>query len=277
MTMKPKTLPLRLNTAILAPFFLPGEPAVVVKMVGVGNTAPFEMRGGGTTGRSFILEWNSRLDGHVVRIPLSLWMAQDARMAHELMDHRRMSHAMVVTFEMPAPVGPAVAEVGTTVVPGHENDGAASATCNSHPGNDSDPAPTSTSTSTSIFISRPAKTGAAESNVDASIVVGRGNVPSPAAPTLAGTEPGAGSPAPAPASAPTNETVTPGEVAVTMIGGRPLHEVAHERLLKPQRVKALAALLKVNEATLREAVAAAGSRIEIAGPWMRRRAGNDEG
>lgn len=253
MIIRGKTLPLRVNTAILAAHFLPGEPTVVVKLVGVGNTAPFEMRGGGTTGRSFILEWNSRLDGHVVRIPLSLWMANEARMAHELMDHRRMAHAMVVTFEMPAQT-PAV------VIPGEKD--ARGGGC------------AASSFSTLISVSEPAKTGAAASNEDASIVVVRGHVPSPAAPTLAGG--GAQSPALSPVAAPTNETVTSGDVTAPMIGSRPLHEAAHERLLKPQRVKALAALLKVSETTLREAAGAAEARIEMAGPWVRRRMGSGE-
>lgn len=239
MSIRTNTPPLRVNTAILAPYFQPGEPAVIVKLVGVGSTAPFEMRGGGTAGRSFIMEWNTRLDGHVVRIPLSLWMANDARMAHELMDHRRMSHAMVVMFEMPAK--PVVA------APGHEAAGSPALS-------------TSASTSTSISISKPgeAKTGAAESSGDASIVVGRGTDPQPAAPTLA--------------PAPTNETVTAGDAGPPMVGGRPLHEAAHEKLIKPQRVKALAAALKVTEATLREAAGAKEARIEIAGPWVRRKA-----
>ncbi|HEY1050565.1 MAG TPA: hypothetical protein VGE39_12440 [Prosthecobacter sp.] len=251
MTPRTKTLPQRVNTAILAPHFQPEDPAVVVKLIGVGSTAPFEMRGGGTAGRSYIMEWNSRLDGHVVRIPLSLWMANEARMAHELMDQRRMSHAMVVTFEMPA------ATVNVEVSgPGPGPGPAATATATSTGG----AASSSASAFDSDLICQPApKMGAAAYNVDTSIVVGRGHDPQPAAPTLAG--------------APTNEAVTPGDAALPMIGGRPLHEAAYEKLLKPQRVKALASLLKVREATLREAAGAAGARIEIAGPWVRRRAG----
>lgn len=246
MSIRTNTPPLRVNTAILAPYFQPGEPAVIVKLVGVGSTAPFEMRGGGTAGRSFIMEWNTRLDGHVVRIPLSLWMANDARMAHELMDHRRMSHAMVVMFEMPT--SPVVAAAVTE--PAHEAGVKAAG---------SPALSTSASTSTSISTSQPgeAKTGAAESSGDASIVVGRGTDPQPAAPTLA--------------PAPTNETVTAGDAGQPMVGGRPLHEAAHEKLIKPQRVKALAATLKVTEATLREAAGAKEARIEIAGPWVRRK------
>lgn len=279
MANRTRTLPLRLNTAILAPYFEPGDATVIVKLVGVGSTAPFEMRAGGSAGRSFILEWNTRLDGHVVRIPLSLWMAHEARMAHELMDHRRMAHAMVVTFEMPSPARVDVSVASRANAPANANAHAPAASetvgcggtwaCGRAAGSVSGPVCPLISS-----LSRPAqKMGAAEHSVDASIVVVRGNDPLPAAPTVGADH------SPCPFPAPKTEVVavaTADDAAVPMLGGRPVHEAAHEQLARPQRVKALAALLKVSEATLRTAAAAEGASVEIAGPWVRRRALNNE-
>ena len=105
--MKPTThtsavtlLPGRVDSVLLSKFLLEGEPVIVVKLVGVGNTAPYDFRGKGT--RSFMFRFDSRLDGHTLRVPLHLWQEAQGRLAHELMDQRHLTHSMIVLVEMPS-------------------------------------------------------------------------------------------------------------------------------------------------------------------------------
>ncbi len=93
------TLPGRVDSALLGKFRRAEEPQVVVKLVGVGNTAPYDFHDKGT--RSYIFRFESQMEGHILRVPLHLWQAGKGRMAHELMEQRRMPHAMVVLLEPP--------------------------------------------------------------------------------------------------------------------------------------------------------------------------------
>lgn len=95
------TIPARADSATLAKHFQPGEPAVIVKLMGVGNTAPFEFRDS-KGARTFVMRWDAKAGGHQIRVPLSIWQANNAKIAHDFMDQRRMSHAVVVTFDVPA-------------------------------------------------------------------------------------------------------------------------------------------------------------------------------
>lgn len=94
------TLPGRVDSALLAKHRRADDPLVVVKLVGVGNNAPYDFHDKGT--RSYIFRFESALEGHILRVPLHLWQAGKGRLAHDLMEQRRLPHAMVVTLDAPA-------------------------------------------------------------------------------------------------------------------------------------------------------------------------------
>lgn len=110
------TLPGRVDSALLAKHRRADDPLVVVKLVGVGNNAPYDFHDKGT--RSFIFRFESALEGHILRVPLHLWQAGKGRLAHDLMEQRRLPHAMVVTLDAPAAAKTApltnLAEMGAT-------------------------------------------------------------------------------------------------------------------------------------------------------------------
>src|SRR6476620_3752217 len=82
------TLPGRVDSALLAKFRRADEPLVVVKLVGVANNAPYDFHDKGT--RSYIFRFESALEGHILRVPLHLWQAGKGRLAHDLMEQRRL-------------------------------------------------------------------------------------------------------------------------------------------------------------------------------------------
>ncbi len=84
---------------MLAKFLHESEPVIVLKLVGVGNSAPYDFRDKGT--RSYIFRFDSAQEGHLLRVPLHLWQENKARLAHDIMDQRHLAHAMIVTLEMP--------------------------------------------------------------------------------------------------------------------------------------------------------------------------------
>jgi hypothetical protein len=52
----------------------------------------------------------------------------------------------------------------------------------------------------------------------------------------------------------------------------PMHEAAYDRLESPTRIKALAALLATDEATLKTAIEAPESRVELGhAGWVKRK------
>lgn len=110
------TLPGRVDSALLAKHRRADEPLVVVKLVGVGNTAPYDFHDKGT--RSYIFRFESAQEGHILRVPLHLWQAGKGRLAHDLMEQRRLPHAMVVTLDAPTEAKPApstnLTEMGAT-------------------------------------------------------------------------------------------------------------------------------------------------------------------
>jgi hypothetical protein len=229
--MKPAThtttlLPGRVDSTMLAKFRHDGEPFIVLKLVGVGNSAPYDFRDKGT--RSYIFRFESAQEGHLLRVPLHLWQENKARLAHDIMDQRHMTHAMIVTLEMPP--ASAAPQIPQTTIPD--------------------------------------KMGATDTSTDTLNVVGPG-----AEPTVAPTFDGEAENTVAEQSL----TVVDGGLqkpdGQPLVGGRPLHEAAYDLVEPPKRLKALAALLGVAEAPLREAIASPQSRIELAtAGWVRRKA-----
>lgn len=110
------TLPARVDSALLAKHRRADEPLVVVKLVGVGNNAPYDFHDKGT--RSYIFRFESAQEGHILRVPLHLWQAGKGRLAHDLMEQRRLPHAMVVTLDAPTEAKPTpstnLTEMGAT-------------------------------------------------------------------------------------------------------------------------------------------------------------------
>lgn len=246
-------LPGRVDSAMLAKYLQAGEPVVVLKLVGVGNSAPYDFRDKGT--RSYIFRFDANAEGHLLRIPLHLWQENRARLAHDIMDQRHLAHAMIVTLETPPAAATTAAAAASSSIP-----------------------------QTTI----PAEMGATDTSTDTRNVVGPGAEPT-VAPTSAhqATE---GTPSPAkdtevtPPSAKDADDNAEGSTASVdsatvqaeeppLLGGRPLHEAAYDLVEPPKRLKALAALLGVAEPTLRAALAHPGSRIELAtAGWVRRKA-----
>lgn len=72
---------------------------VIVKLLGVGNSGPYDYRGRET--RVYVFRWDTSLGGHILRVPLGIWQANKGAIAHDVMDQRRMAHSMIVTLEMP--------------------------------------------------------------------------------------------------------------------------------------------------------------------------------
>lgn len=242
------TLPARVDSALLAKHRRADEPLIVLKLVGVGNTAPYDFHDKGT--RSYIFRFESAQEGHILRVPLHLWQAGKGRLAHDLMEQRRLPHAMVVTLDAPAAAKPTpstnLTEMGAT----------------------------DTSTDTRNVVGPGAEptvapTSAAEKTVaEQSLTMVDGGLPE---------KPEAGVKAQAAAAdAPTSLSVAATSVQAVeppLIAGRPLHESAYALTEPPKRLKALAALLGVAEGVLREAIGQAESRVELANAgWVRRKA-----
>ncbi|WP_397382649.1 hypothetical protein [Prosthecobacter sp.] len=227
------TLPGRVDSALLAKFRRADDPLVVVKLVGVGNNAPYDFHDKGT--RSYIFRFESALEGHILRVPLHLWQAGKGRLAHDLMEQRRLPHAMVVTLDAPTAAKPTpltnLTEMGAT-------DTSTDTRNVVGPGAEPTVAPASAGE----------KALNAETEVKAQAAVADASTVSVAATSV--------------------QAVVP-----PLIAGRPLHEAAYELVEPPKRLKALAALLGVAEDALRAGIGHADSRIELANAgWVRRKA-----
>ncbi len=267
----PTRLPARVDSAVLAKFRLPGEPLIIVKLVGVGNNAPYDFHDKGT--RSFIFRFESALEGHVLRVPLHLWQENDARLAHDLLDQRRFPHAIIVFLELPPVAQPPQtnsSQMGATdtrtetrivVGPGTEPTVAPTFPPQATPDTTSDKPNTQDE-------GRPACPQAAAAvapdsqTTPADLTAQR--EASVACPQCEGS---AVSPQTATAEAPTLQAAAPAPTA-----DRPLHEAAYDQVAAPKRLKALAALLSVPEPALRAAIAHPASQIELAtAGWVRRK------
>lgn len=95
---KLSTLPLELASKVLAPFAQPGEPMVCLQIHSVGNLTPFRMRG--RTNRSYRFEWDRQHLCHVLRVPASLWTAEDSSLARDIYQ-QMLTRPVIPTLEMP--------------------------------------------------------------------------------------------------------------------------------------------------------------------------------
>lgn len=227
------TLPARVDSALLAKHRRANDPLVVVKLVGVGNNAPYDFHDKGT--RSYIFRFDSALEGHILRVPLHLWQAGKGRLAHDLMEQRRLPHAMVVTLDAPTAAKPTpltnLTEMGAT----------------------------DTSTDTRIVVGPGAEPTVAPASAQEKALKAEADVKAKAPVADAST---------VSVAATSVQAVVP-----PLIAGRPLHEAAYELVEPPKRLKALAALLGVAEDALRAGIGHADSRIELANAgWVRRKA-----
>ncbi|WP_395746564.1 hypothetical protein [Prosthecobacter sp.] len=241
------TLPARVDSAMLAKFRRADEPLVVVKLVGVGNTAPYDFHDRGT--RSYLFRYEAQMEGHILRVPLHLWQAGKGRLAHELMEQRRLPHAMVVLLESPAAAAPRSNDA--------EKRGA-----------------TDTRADTRIVVGpgaeptvAPASGGACGALTMAEGACGALTVAEGACGTLTMVDGGL--------PEVFQTTANHGKRLPTTANGAesaPLHEAAYALVDSPRRLRALAALLGEPEGALRAAIVHAGSRIELVnGGWVRRR------
>jgi hypothetical protein len=238
------TLPARVDSALLAKHSRADDPLVVVKLVGVGNNAPYDFHDKGT--RSYIFRFESALEGHILRVPLHLWQAGKGRLAHDLMEQRRLPHAMVVTLDAPNAAKPApltnLTEMGAT-------DTSTDTRNVVGPGAEPTVAPASGAACGALTVAERLLT-----------IVDSG---------LTETQSANAADAPTVSVAVTSvEAVVP-----LLIAGRPLHEAAYDLVEPPKRLKALAALLGVAEDALRAGIGHADSRVELANAgWVRRKA-----
>lgn len=254
--MKPNTtlvtIPALSDSATLAKFQTSGDPVVIVKMTAVGNNQPYTHRAGD---KSFIFRWASELQGHILRVPLALWMQNKAKLAHELLDQRQSSRSLVVLFEMPAPSEIKLCEVSEPV--------------DLRPGN-------------VIFSPTSSEMGAADTT-PAQNVVGLSDEPT-AAPAVEQelrstylTEDEQDE-----ADRRYRESLPPVKeepVLNTKESPTTVHSTeeiicqqAYELCDTPKRIKALSALLGIPEAGLRDAIDLPASRVELAAAgWVRRK------
>lgn len=72
------------DSARLAKLAQAGEPCVVLKAVAIGSTGEHEMLD--KEGRVYRLKWSSQHGGHIIRIPISLWIQNKHKLAHDIMD-----------------------------------------------------------------------------------------------------------------------------------------------------------------------------------------------
>jgi hypothetical protein len=114
-------IPVRADTNVLAKHRVGKEPLVILCIPDIGNTGSFDLRG--RDGKTLILKWESKRNGHIIKIPASLWHQDNCAMAKSVLDQRRSGHSFVVTFdEYQSPEMGAVVEksidtvVGSTVM-----------------------------------------------------------------------------------------------------------------------------------------------------------------
>lgn len=237
------SLPSRVDSAMLLKHRQGNEPIVVVKLIGVGTTANYDFRDKGT--RSYVFRNEPQMEGHILRIPLSLWMAGEgrnkAKLAHEIMDQRRMMHSMVILFETP----PAAISKQQEV----ERPAVEAAPANTSP----EMVATDTPESTRNVVG-PGVEATVATAEDIFTSQGESDSSDPYKVASAGSTP-----------APTSISETP---------DLPLHERALSLVTdNPKRLKALSALLGVSETDLRAAIEHSESKIELANAgWVRPKA-----
>lgn len=261
----PTTLPARVDSSILARYLTAGEPVVIVKLVSVGNTAPYDFRDAKGS-RSYVFRWDLKAGGHVLRVPLSLWQANKAQIAHDIMDQRRLPNAIVVTVELPETMKLAEALPPAASTGSEEKFilDCINATLASYAGTKT------TLESLQECLDRIANAvrGTVSTKKGATDTANEGDVQNVVG--LSQASP----PTVAPAS---EETITdniayPQDGSQHMLGDKPLHEVACDNVEQPKRIKALASILGVEEDILRAAIESPGSKVELVkAGWVRRK------
>lgn len=86
---------------------------MVLLLPGIGNLTTYRMQG--RTNRVFRFEWDRRLQCHVVRIPHSVWSADNMALAKEALDHKLML-PVLVNVEFEAPETPANAPANESTI-----------------------------------------------------------------------------------------------------------------------------------------------------------------
>jgi hypothetical protein len=271
------TLPARSDSSTLAKYHRPGEPIVIVKFTGVGNPSPYDFRA--KDNRSYIFRFESKLQGHTLRVPLNLWQQNNAKLAHDMLDERRLPHPMVITLEMPSVEPMEQPSLTDPLIAAliADPDFAWSWHCNIamafYDAEQGRKDPAACNAGAALFLSRftggevdttthpayqqtqggetetsSAKMGATDTNAESRIVVGPGD----------------------------DSTVAPAGGDLTPSFG-PHHpqtvlKCAYDLVESPKRIKALAALLSIDEPLLRIAIARPDSLVELAAAgWVRRK------
>ena len=246
-TLPPVKLPPLANSEVLAKHQIPGDPWVIVKMTNVGSNADYQHRD--KAGTNYIFKFDIRRAGHVLRVPYRLWHQNNEKMAHDMMDSASLPRPLVVTIELP-PAPPVVVAAETQTL----------STAQEVQAPTEEAAPANT----------PAEQmGATDTDATLRNVVGPENAPTvaPAAETdstsqgeLDSSEPHTLAPA---GSIPAPDTISePFDIA----------QAAYDLVESPKRIKALAALLGVEEPALRAAIDKPESKIELAqAGWVRRK------
>jgi hypothetical protein len=238
-----------------------------VKMLGVGNNSAFYLTD--KDGRVWILEWNAKKGGHVIRVPHHLWHDRNEAVAHSLMEQNpRVS--FVVSCELSPEVAAFLAELKQASEQQEEEKqqeespemGATAANNEAGimvgPGDETAVAPT-------LDAVRPAEEVQPQSEAS-------GPVEAPEAPAA-----NADSQLPAPADQPTTaseviQTPEAPTVPAASPAPEPLHMRAYDAVEKPIRVKPLAEKLGVTEEALRAAIELPDSKLEIAAAgWVKRK------
>lgn len=109
-----RDLPGRMDDTFLKPHFRAGEPVIVLVAKGICSILPYEFQD--REGRYYMLYWDAKLEGHVMRIPWHLWMEEDGKWADAMMNQHRFPFSLVVLVQWkPAEVMKAVNDERKTV------------------------------------------------------------------------------------------------------------------------------------------------------------------
>lgn len=286
----PTTLPARVDSSILAKHLTAGEPVVLVKLVSVGNTAPYDFRDAKGS-RAYVFRWDLKAGGHILRVPLHLWQANKAQIAHDIMDQRRLPNAIVVTVELPQTLNAAEAIFGfagwlttrtqETIMGGNADCAVVAGLCKEFMEANKLTPPRD---GWQNFLTHPTEKGATDTANEGDVqnVVGLSQA-SPPTVALASEEIATDEqPAPvatdepqeeAPADEPPPQEEAPAvNTAPLTLTSDTIAGLAFDNVEQPKRIKALAAILGVEEEVLRAAIESPGSKVELAkAGWVRRK------
>lgn len=305
---QPYRLPTRFDSATFAKHAIPGEPVVIVKAMGVGSTSPFEFSD--RNGRQAIFRFEMKYDGHVLRVPASIWNANKGAMANDLMDQRRLPLPLVVLVELPAATAETSHPVnGLIDAMKADLEYAWSWHCNiAMSAHDSGAGPHSAcNKGAALFLSllsggtvdttkHPAyaqtqeipksQDGEAVNSPDSYYgIAGSSPAPATTSPETGATVTSDNAPnvvgqGDEPPVAPSSVTLNSDGLATNYVNGdgqhmhmdKPMHEAAFDLLEKPMRFKELAALLETDADTLKSAIQDPISTVELGhAGWVKRR------